>query len=225
MDKNRPSAGSGPGGPDPSGALDGPFGLDIASETHSPPTAGAAFLEGRVLIAMPSIGDARFERTVLFVCVHNDQQAMAIALNRPLSGMKLAALLRRIGLGGDDVPDAPVLFGGPVERERGYVLHTDDYCAAQSTVSVADGVSLTDTREVLDALGHTSRRPRRFLLALGYAGWGPGQLESEIREGVWLTCDADEELIFGDDHGEKWDRALAKIGVSADRLSSVSGRA
>lgn len=225
MEKNRPSAGSNPGGPEPSGVLEGPFGLDIAADDRQRRHSATAFLEGRILIAMPGIGDSRFERSVLLVCVHNEQQAMAIALNRPLTGLKLGGLLQRIGMGGENVPESPVLFGGPVERERGYVLHTDDYCAGQSTVPVGEGVSLTDTREVLEALGQESRRPRRFLLALGYAGWGAGQLESEIREGVWLTCDADEELIFGEDHAGKWDRALAKIGVSADRLSSQAGRA
>jgi putative transcriptional regulator len=199
--------------------------MSIDPESRSRGEAPSVFLQGRVLIAMPNIGDPRFERTVLLVCAHDEHQAMAIALNKPLNGMKVATLLRRIGMGGENVPEAPVLFGGPVERERGYVLHTDDYCAAQSTVQVTEGVSLTDTREVLDALGQDARRPRRFLLALGYAGWGSGQLESEIREGVWLTCDADEDLVFGDDHSDKWTKALAKIGVSADRLSTQAGRA
>jgi putative transcriptional regulator len=225
MDKNRPSAGPHPGGPERSAALEEPYGRSIDPEGRTRDETAGDFLQGRILIAMPNIGDPRFERTVLLICAHDEQQAMAIALNRPLNGMKVATLLRRIGLGGDNVPEAPVLFGGPVERERGYVLHTDEYCAAQATVQVAEGVSLTDTREVLDALGQDSRRPRRFLLALGYAGWGAGQLESEIRQGVWLTCDADEELVFGDDHAEKWTQALAKIGVSADRLSTQAGRA
>ncbi len=225
MDKNRPSAGPHPGGPERSAALEGPFGLSISPEGRTRDETGCDFLQGRILIAMPNIGDPRFERTVLLVCAHDENQAMAIALNRPLTGMKVATLLSRIGMGGDNVPEAPVLFGGPVERERGYVLHTDDYCAANSTIPVAEGVSLTDTREVLDALGEDLRRPRRFLLALGYAGWGAGQLESEIRQGVWLTCDADEELVFGNDHPGKWTQALAKIGVSADRLSTQAGRA
>lgn len=225
MDKNRPSAGADRGGQDPSEAQDGPFRLAIDPEDPARAKTDGDFLRGSLLIAMPGIGDTRFEHAVLLVCEHDERQAMAIALNRPLSGMQVAGLLRRIGMGGENVPEAPVLFGGPVERERGYVLHTDDYCAAQSTIQVTDGVALTDTREVLEALGQDSRRPRRFLMALGYAGWSAGQLESEIREGVWLTCEADEELVFGDDHEGKWTRALAKIGVSADRLSTQAGHA
>jgi len=173
---------------------------------------------------MPGIGEP-FERVILLLCVHNDEQAMAIALNRPLEGITVPGLLRRLGMAPGDAPEAPVLFGGPVERARGYVLHTDDYRSAGSTLPVAEGVALTDTREVLDALGDKARRPAHAILALGYAGWGPGQLENELREGAWLTCDPDEELVFGEDYDAKWSRALEKIGVTADRLSSQAGRA
>jgi putative transcriptional regulator len=183
------------------------------------------YLAGRLLIAMPGIGDPRFERSVLLICGHDAGHAMAIAVNRPLDGLSVPGLLERLGLGHEGVPEAPVLFGGPVERERGYVLHSDDYQATGSTVHVAEGVGLTDTREVLDALGDATRRPRRSLLALGYAGWGPGQLESELRQGVWLTCEPDEDLLFGRDFAGKWAGALAKIGVTPERLSPQAGRA
>ena len=105
------------------------------------------------------------------------------------------------------------------------MLHTDDYCAAQSTASVTDGISLTDTREVLDALGHDSRRPRRFLLALGYSGWGAGQLETEIAENGWLTCPATPELLFDTDIERKYDRILASIGIDLAHLSAAAGHA
>ncbi len=226
MDKNRPSAGSGPAGPGRDAAGEGAQTFAAAEEGRPALREMAGeFLEGRILIAMPNIGDPRFERAVLLICAHDDQQAMAITLNRPLEGMSVPGLLQRLGMGGETVPDAPVMFGGPVERERGYVLHTEDYAAAQATEPVTSGVAMTDTREVLEALGDDSRRPRRFILALGYAGWGAGQLENEIRQGVWLTCDADEELVFGLDHAGKWSAALAKIGVSPERLSPQSGRA
>jgi putative transcriptional regulator len=190
---------------------------------HESPTG--EFLDGRILIAMPGIGDPRFERTVLMVCVHNEEQAMAIAVNRPIEGLTVRELFKRLGLPAGSAPKAPVLFGGPVEGVRGYVLHTDDYRSDGSTMPVADGVALTDTREVLDALTDQTVRPRRFALALGYAGWGPGQLEHELQEGVWLACEPDEELVFGSDYDAKWAKALAKLGVTPDRLSTQAGRA
>jgi putative transcriptional regulator len=183
------------------------------------------FLGGRILIAMPGIDDPRFARTILLVCQHTEEMAMGIALNQPVEGLTLSDLLQRLGVSGAEAPPEPVLLGGPVERERGHVLHTDDYASPGSTIVVADGVALTATREVLDAIGDTTRRPRRAVLALGYAGWGAGQLEREIQESVWLTCEPDEELLFGREHDAKWDRALAKIGVSASQLSTQSGRA
>ena len=224
MDKDRPAPGISDPPPEPIGAE----GLgDVLGRKGEPQPSETPveFLGGRILIAMPGIGDPRFERSVLLICGHDEGHAMAIALNRPLDGLSVPGLLERLGLGHEGVPEAPVLFGGPVERERGYVLHSDDYAAAGSTIQVADGVALTDTREVLDALGDASRRPRRALLALGYAGWGPGQLESELRQGVWLTCDPDEELLFGADYAGKWTQSLAKIGVSPERLSPQAGRA
>jgi putative transcriptional regulator len=162
---------------------------------------------------------------VLLICAHDENQAMALVLNKPLTGLKVPGLLRRLGLGGEKVPDAPVLYGGPVERERGYVLHSDDYNASHSTLEVGPGLALTDTREVLDALGDPGRRPRKFLLALGYAGWGAGQLEQEIRQGAWLTCDADEPLVFGRNLAARWDAAMAKLGVRPERLSAQVGHA
>jgi len=225
MDKDRPSQESDAGGPEPHGGPEAVAGLSPEGGRSKATSPDGDYLQGRILIATPSIGDSRFERTVLMVCVHDEQQAMALVLNRPLPGLKVPALLRRLGLGGEGVPDAPVLFGGPVERDRGYVLHTDDYAASNATLEVAPGMGMTDTREVLDALGDPKRRPRRFLLALGYAGWGAGQLEQEIRQGAWLTCEADEELVFGGDFDARWDAALGKIGVRPERMSGQVCRA
>jgi putative transcriptional regulator len=185
-----------------------------------------AFLAGRMLIAMPSIGDPRFERAVILMCAHSAEQAMGITVNRPMEGLALPDLFDRLGMKSSiRLPDLPVLSGGPVERERGFVLHTDDYSNPDSTLSVAGGVSLTATREILDAIGDEARRPRCAALALGCASWGSGQLEAELKENVWLACDADEALIFDDDHGTKWGRALAKLGVAPERLSMQAGRA
>lgn len=184
------------------------------------------FLTGRLLIAMPGIGDPRFERAVIFLCAHNREHAMGLAVNRPVEGLSVSSVLKRMKIESSiELPEDLVLMGGPVERDRGFVLHTDDYMSPQSTVPVIPGVGLTATPEVLEAIAAHNRRPRRSLLALGYAGWGAGQLEQEIVGNTWLTCEADESLIFGDDHEHKWSRALAKIGVSAERLSSITGRA
>ena len=189
----------------------------------------APFLTGRMLVAMPGIGDPRFERAVILLCAHNAEHAMGLTVNRPVEGLSVGSVLKRLKVGGASssitLPDDLVLMGGPVERDRGFVLHTDDYAAPESTLQVGDGVALTATREVLEAMAGHNSRPRRSLLALGYAGWGAGQLEQELLGSTWLTCDADESLIFGDDHAAKWTRALAKIGVSPERLSSLTGRA
>lgn len=184
-----------------------------------------AFLIGRLLVAMPGIEDPRFERTVLYLCAHDEDQAMGLAVNRPVEGLTVFELLRRLGVKSEiQAPGDLVLLGGPLERERGFVLHTDDFTSPDSTLPVADGVGLTATRDVLDAMASVNR-PRKAMLALGYAGWGPGQLEQELRDNVWLICDADEGLLFGEDHEHKWTRALAKLGITADHLSATAGRA
>jgi len=183
------------------------------------------FLIGRLLVAMPGIEDPRFERTVLYLCAHDEDQAMGLAVNRPVEGLTVFELLERLGVKSEiQAPSDLVLLGGPLERERGFVLHTDDFTSPESTLAIADGLGLTATRDVLDAMA-SAKRPRKAMLALGYAGWGPGQLEQELRDNVWLICDADEGLLFDEDHEHKWTRALAKLGITADHLSATAGRA
>ena len=185
----------------------------------------AAFLPGQMLIAMPGIGDPRFERALILICAHDSEHAMGIAVNRPVEGLTVPELLERLEIRTSArLDDDAVLIGGPVEVERGFVLHTDDYHALHS-VGVEGGLALTATREVLEAMGAHDGHPRRALLALGYAGWGAGQLEREIRDNVWLTCDADEALIFDDDYGTKWSRALGKLRIDPKFLSAEGGRA
>jgi len=186
---------------------------------------GSPFLGGRLLIAMPGISDPRFQRAVILMCAHSSEQAMGITVNRPLEGFPLPDLFERLGMASVDARAITVLSGGPVERERGFVLHTDDYNAFDSTLCVTDGVALTATRDILDAMTDVKRRPRCAALALGCAQWGPGQLEEELKESIWFACDADEALIFDDDHESKWSRALAKLGVAPERLSAQVGRA
>lgn len=183
------------------------------------------FLSGQLLIAMPGIGDPRFERSLILVCAHDPQHAMGIAVNRPVEGLTVPDLLERLEIKTTgELEEDLVLMGGPVEVERGFVLHTDDYHAEYS-VEVEGGLALTTTREVLEAMGSHNGHPRKAILALGYAGWGAGQLEREIRENVWLTVDADEALVFDGDHETKWARALGKLGIDPQFLSAEAGRA
>src|SRR5262245_14991703 len=146
------------------------------------------FLAGRLLIAMPGIGDPRFKRAVIFICAHNAEHAMGLAVNHPVEGLSVPTLLRQLKVKSPiEIPEELVLLGGPVQRDRGFVLHTDDYVCEDSSVPVMPGINLTASSEVLEALAGLKTRPRRSLLALGYAGWGAGQLEQEILENTWLV--------------------------------------
>jgi putative transcriptional regulator len=187
------------------------------------PTA-SSFLDGRLLVAMPGIGDPRFERAVILLCSHDETHAMGLTVNRPVEGLTTAGLLDKLGVDPGRSPMTPVLLGGPVDQERGFVLHTPD-AGAGISLPVAGGLALSATREILEALAGRRPSPRQAVLAIGYAGWDGGQLEREIRENVWLICEPDEGLLFDQDHEHKWTRALAKLGVSAERLSIQPGRA
>lgn len=184
------------------------------------------YLDGKMLIAMPGIGDERFERAVIYVCAHSADGAMGLIVNHEIESLSLGSLLDRLDLAvGDDAIRLPediastrVMQGGPVETSRGFVLHSKDYFSDEATLSVDKRVGLTATLDVLRAIAG-GRGPRLSLLALGYTGWGPGQLESEIRQNGWLTCDADDELIFGQDLEAKYPAALARIGINEDMLS------
>ncbi|OYU69173.1 MAG: hypothetical protein CFE28_03650 [Alphaproteobacteria bacterium PA2] len=184
-------------------------------------------LTGKMLIAMPGIGDPRFERSLLYICAHDREHAMALCVNNPVESLTIRDLLRRLDVGTEDSASTDlVLIGGPVEHERGFVLHSDDYAASDgATLSIIDGLALTASREALEVLSGKRTPPRRSALALGYAGWGEGQLEREIRRNVWLTCDADEDLIFETDHAGKWSKALAGLGIDPRLLSAETGEA
>lgn len=175
---------------------------------------------------MPNIGDPRFEQAVILVCAHDATHAMGLRLNAPLDDLELGQLFDRLEIGRTPLrPDQAVLAGGPVETERGFVLHSDDFFDPASTLSVDGGLAVTATREVLLAMTDPVTMPRRSVLALGYAGWGEGQLETELVENVWLAGEADDDILFGDDHETKWARAMARIGVDVAHLSGEVGRA
>ena len=157
---------------------------------------------------------------------HTADHAFGLQLNRPVDGLTAPGLLKKLGVNSQiEIPPDPVLYGGPVERERGFVLRTADYINAESSTLVDTGVALTATRDVLEAMASHNRRPRHAFLALGYSGWGAGQLEQELMENVWLTCEPDEALLFGQDFDHKWSMALARLGVSPHQLSGAAGLA
>ncbi len=187
-------------------------------------TTDADYLEGRCLIAMPTMGDERFARTLVYMCAHNEDGAMGLVVNKPLDDLSFSDLLTQLGIDQGPAADQIKLhFGGPVETGRGFVLHSDDY-SNEGTLPIAEGVSLTATIDVLQAMAHGSG-PRKCLLALGYAGWAPGQLDSEIQHNGWLTCEADDDLIFGFNLEAKWNKALGKIGIDPVMLTTDTGHA
>lgn len=183
-------------------------------------------LAGRLLVAMPGIGDPRFEHAVILVCVHEPGHAMGLRLDRPAPQTDLRAVLTKLDIPApDSAAGRPVLVGGPVDTERGFVLHTDDWMSEAASVPFVQGLAMTGTKDALVAMTDEAAGPRRSALLLGYAGWGEGQLEDELSENVWLTADADLDVIFDGEHETKWSRALAGLGVDAAMLSGQAGRA
>ncbi len=184
------------------------------------------FLDGQILIAMPGMSDPRFERALVYLCAHtSDGGAMGFIVNKRAEHIEFSELLEHLNIAQHEITFAPAVhIGGPVSPERGFVLHTADYVKDNATLRVRDGIGLTATLDILKAIA-TGDGPRHSLLALGYAGWAPGQLESEIQANGWLHCEADEDLLFSEDNENKWARALAKLGVDAANLSNIAGRA
>jgi putative transcriptional regulator len=182
------------------------------------------YLTGQILVAMPQMRDARFTRTVIYVCAHNADGAMGLVLNRLVESISFPALLAQLGIDSGDLgEEIRVHFGGPVESGRGFVLHSADY-VHNGTMMVDEGVALTASIDILkDMAGGTG--PRHSLLALGYAGWGPGQLDAEMQANGWLCVPSDEQLIFGNDLDAKWEHAIGKIGIDINQLSGEAGHA
>lgn len=182
-------------------------------------------IAGKLLVAMPGIGDPRFEHSVIMMCAHDGEHAMGVVINKPKDELTLSDVLDHLGLEADDnVGDRIVLDGGPVQPDRGYVLHSEDFAAGEATQEVAPGIRLTATRDVLEAVAG-DHAPQRFLLALGCAGWGAGQLEDELRHNAWLVVDADNSIIFDEHHDDKWTRAIKSLGFDPAQLSDGVGNA
>jgi putative transcriptional regulator len=185
----------------------------------------ATHLDGKLLIAMPAMGDPRFDHSVVYVCAHSDTGAMGLIVNKPSPDLKFADLLKQLKIkAARPIEGIDVHYGGPVEHGRGFVLHSRDYTSADSTLKVNDDFGMTATLDILEDISQ-GQGPESCLLALGYAGWGPGQLEREIRENGWLTCDARADLVFSRDHDTKWKSAMQHMGIDPRMLSKISGRA
>lgn len=190
------------------------------------------FLKGQLLVAMPLMTDRRFARSVIYMCAHSDEGAMGLIINHRADHISFPDLLERLGIIAheaedgisNDIFDRQVHVGGPVETGRGFVLHSSDYHANDSTLPIDREISLTASVEILKAIA-TGEGPAHAMLALGYAGWSAGQLESEIQANGWLHCPADIGLLFDTDLDAKYTRALAKIGVDPSHLVSDAGHA
>ena len=181
-------------------------------------------LTGQMLIAMPAMEDPRFSQSVILVCAHTDEGAMGIVLNRPLAKPSFEALLRQLDV--EPTPPARQIRlceGGPVDHGRGFVLHTSDW-TGDGSLQVRDDLALTASLDVLHEIAG-GRGPRKGLLALGYAQWGPGQLDQEMQENVWLTAPAEQELLFDEDNDTKWRRAMGILRVNPSWLSGAIGHA
>lgn len=197
----------------------------MPKKQHAHTAEGENFLEGKLLIAMPGMSDPRFEKSVIFMCAHSGEGAMGIIVNKPVTGLSFQELLRKLELEVTPAtPDFPVLYGGPVETGRGFVLHSGDYDSADATLPVSEDVSLTATLDILRAMG-AGRGPQNAIFALGYAGWSPGQIEDEIRSNGWIHCDCDSDILFRTSIDAKWATALGRLGIDVSGFSAHTGHA
>ena len=182
-------------------------------------------LSGKLLIAMPGMGDPRFEHSVVFLCNHGPKGAMGLIVNKPAQDVRLSDLLEQLEIAhGAPAGDLAVHFGGPVEGARGFVLHSPDYVSKLQSLEIGEDFRMTATLDILEDIA-AGAGPERALMMLGYAGWGPGQLESEIAMNGWLTAEADGSLVYDMADGEKWGAALKSLGVDPLTLSASAGHA
>ena len=182
-------------------------------------------LSGQVLVATPAMGDPRFHRSVILMCLHDADGAMGVVINNIQAGINLGEILKQSGVEGPNVAlPRPVFNGGPVARERGFVLHSDEFFSLESSIRVRDGLTLTSTKDILINLASESP-PQRAMFSLGYAGWSPGQLEAELAMNAWLTSEGTDKLIFDTKPEKIWETSLAQIGIKPEQLSIFSGSA
>jgi putative transcriptional regulator len=186
---------------------------------------GITDLTGKLLIAMPGMGDPRFEHSLIFLCSHTDEGSMGLMINKPTQDVTMTMLMEQLNIQlGTDLRGKPVHIGGPVETGRGFVLHSTDFRSDMATLNIGDNFRMTATLDVLENIA-AGTGPDKRLLMLGYSGWGPGQLEGEIARNGWLICDATIELVFDTPGPDYWEQALASLGIPAMALSAEGGHA
>src|SRR5438045_4282925 len=215
---------------DPEGKKPGNVRREAAGIGHNSPDDG--YLDGQLLIAVPVMGDRRFERSLIYMCAHSSEGAMGIVVNRPAGSIDFPGLLVQLDIIKtsdqiklpENAESMKVLKGGPVETGRGFVLHSSDFFIKDATLNIDDDICLTATVDILKAIAKGAG-PKHAILALGYAGWAPGQLETEIQHNGWLHCPADPDLVFGAAVEDKYPRALRKIGIDPGMLSNEAGHA
>ena len=197
---------------------------DSDSDSDAAADEKGEYLAGQLLVAMPGMRDPRFHKTVIYMCAHNADGAMGLVINRALESFSFPDMLKQLEIDVSGMGERiNIHFGGPVESGRGFVLHSPDYLQ-EATMVVDQDMALTATVDILKAIAFGTG-PRQSLLALGYAGWGPGQLDTEIMSNGWLSVDADNDLVFGPNLDEKWDQAMGKIGIDPRMLSGEAGHA
>nr|WP_089220045.1 YqgE/AlgH family protein [Sphingomonas laterariae] len=182
-----------------------------------------AFLSGQLLLALPGMGDPRFSRAVIAMCAHDEEGALGIGIGRLMPRIRLHDLLAQLDIDPGEAPDAAIHAGGPVEPQRGFVLHGLDW-GGQDTLHVGGAWGLTSTLDVLRAIA-AGKGPSRWLVALGYAGWAPGQLEEEMTGNAWFTAPASEKLLFDTPVEQRWPAAFAATGVDVRLLAPEIGHA
>ncbi|MEQ7872819.1 YqgE/AlgH family protein [Sphingomonas sp. ASV193] len=181
------------------------------------------YLTGQLLLAMPGMGDPRFDHAVIAICAHDEKGALGIGIGHQRQGISLRGLVKQLGLEPGDVPDSPVFHGGPVEPGRGFVIHSDDW-AGQDSIVVPGIGTLTGTVDVLKAIA-AGKGPTRFLVALGYAGWGAGQLDEEMTRHGWFAAPADQAILFGEPADGRWNASFKAIGIDPRLLVGQTGAA
>ncbi len=200
----------------------------MATKDPKPKEEDGAYLTGKLLLAMPTLGDPRFSKAVIFVCAHDENGAMGLVVNHTLPGLKFDQLLNQLHITSDIEVDLkalslPIMSGGPVEAARGFLLHSGDF-SRDDTIKIDDLYSVTGTVEALQEVA-TGKGPEQMLFILGYAGWGGGQLEGELQQNSWLVVDPDPSIIFGAQPDDKWQMAVEKLGIDPAMLSGESGSA
>lgn len=184
----------------------------------------SGYLAGQFLLAMPHLQDPRFEKAVIYICGHDTNGAMGLVVNKHLGDLTLKGLLEYLNLSHESIKrDLPIFFGGPIDSGRGFILHSDDF-SHPGTVPLGNHISLTATVDILQSIAE-GNGPKDCLLAMGYVGWGPNQLDSDLHSNKWLQVEADPELLFHTPIEKKWEKAIAKLGVTPESLSEEFGQA